>query len=37
MSYSTLLFEKSDGVIAIRLNRRDKSNAFDDAKILTMV
>ena len=31
MAYSTLLFEKSDGVATITLNRPDKSNAFDDA------
>ncbi len=31
MSYSTLLFEKADGVATITLNRPDKSNAFDDA------
>ncbi len=31
MAYSTLLFEKADGVATITLNRPDKSNAFDDA------
>ncbi len=37
MPYSTLLFGKSDGVTTITLNRPDRSNAFDDAKILTML
>ena len=31
MAYSTLLFDQSDGVVTITLNRPDKSNAFDDA------
>jgi 2-(1,2-epoxy-1,2-dihydrophenyl)acetyl-CoA isomerase len=30
MAYSTLLFDKTDGVVTITLNRPDKSNAFDD-------
>jgi 2-(1,2-epoxy-1,2-dihydrophenyl)acetyl-CoA isomerase len=30
MAYSTLLFDKADGVATITLNRPDKSNAFDD-------
>ncbi len=30
MVYQTILFEKSDGVATITLNRPDKSNAFDD-------
>jgi 2-(1,2-epoxy-1,2-dihydrophenyl)acetyl-CoA isomerase len=37
MSYSTLLFEKSDGVATITLNRPDKSNAFDDAMVGEMI
>ena len=37
MSYSTLLFEKSDGVATITLNRPDKSNAFDDGMIGEMI
>jgi len=35
--YSTLLFEKSDGVVTITLNRPDKSNAFDDTQISEML
>ncbi|CAG0986745.1 2-(1,2-epoxy-1,2-dihydrophenyl)acetyl-CoA isomerase [Anaerolineae bacterium] len=37
MAYSTLLFDKSDGVATITLNRPDKSNAFDDAMIGEMI
>jgi len=37
MSYSTLLFGKSDGIVTITLNRPDKSNAFDDAQISEML
>ncbi|MBI5653397.1 MAG: enoyl-CoA hydratase/isomerase family protein [Chloroflexi bacterium] len=37
MPYSTLLFEKSEAVATITLNRPDKSNAFDDAMIGEML
>lgn len=37
MDYSSLLFEKSDGVVTITLNRPDKSNAFDDVQISEML
>lgn len=37
MAYSTLLFEKSDGVATITLNRPDRSNAFDDTMIAEMI
>lgn len=33
MGYSTLLFEKSDGVATITLSRPEKSNAFDETMI----
>ncbi len=33
MAYSTLLYEKSDGVAVITFNRPDRSNAFDDTLI----
>lgn len=33
MPYSTLIFEKSNGVVTVTLNRPDKSNAFNDALI----
>ena len=37
MPYSTLLFEKSDSVVTVTLNRPDKSNAFDDTQISEML
>jgi 2-(1,2-epoxy-1,2-dihydrophenyl)acetyl-CoA isomerase len=37
MAYSTLLFDQSDGVATITLNRPDKSNAFDDAMIKELI
>jgi 2-(1,2-epoxy-1,2-dihydrophenyl)acetyl-CoA isomerase len=37
MTYSTLLFEKSDGVVTITLNRPDKSNAFNEALISDLI
>jgi 2-(1,2-epoxy-1,2-dihydrophenyl)acetyl-CoA isomerase len=33
MMYSTVFYEKSDGVATITFNRPDKSNAFDDTMI----
>lgn len=33
MSYSTLLYESSDGVATLTFNRPDKSNAFDETMI----
>ena len=33
MAYSTLLYEKSEGVATITFNRPERSNAFDDAMI----
>lgn len=33
MTYSTLLYDKADGVATLTLNRPDKSNAFDDTMI----
>lgn len=33
MTYSTLLYDKSESIVTITLNRPDKSNAFDDAQI----
>ncbi len=37
MPYSTLLFDKSDGVTTITLNRPDRSNAFDETLISEMI
>lgn len=37
MDYSSLVFEKSDGVVTVTLNRPDKSNAFDDTLISEML
>src|SRR3990172_6291450 len=37
MAYSTLLYEKANGVGTITLNRPDKSNAFDDTLIADMI
>jgi 2-(1,2-epoxy-1,2-dihydrophenyl)acetyl-CoA isomerase len=37
MAYSTLLYDKSDGVATITFNRPDRSNAFDDAMIAEMI
>ncbi|MGE5263739.1 MAG: enoyl-CoA hydratase-related protein [Acidobacteriota bacterium] len=37
MAYSTLLYEESQGVATLTLNRPDKSNAFDDTLIAEMI
>ena len=37
MAYQTILYDKSDGVATITLNRPDKSNAFDDVFIADMI
>ncbi len=37
MPYSTLLFEKSDCVATVTLNRPEKSNAFNDPQINEMI
>jgi 2-(1,2-epoxy-1,2-dihydrophenyl)acetyl-CoA isomerase len=37
MAYSTLLFDQSEGVATITLNRPDKSNAFDDGLIRDLI
>ena len=37
MAYSTLLYEKANGVGTITLNRPEKSNAFDDTLIADMI
>ncbi len=37
MAYTTLLYEQSDGVATITLNRPDKSNAFDEALIADLI
>lgn len=37
MAYSNLIYEKSDGVGTITLNRPDRSNAFDDGMIAEMI
>lgn len=37
MAFSTLLFDKSDSVVTLTLNRPDKSNAFDDTLISEML
>lgn len=37
MTYSTLLFDKSESIATITLNRPDKSNAFDDTQVAEMI
>ena len=37
MTYSTLLFDKSECVATITLNRPDKSNAFDDTMVAEFI
>jgi len=37
MTYSTLLFDKSESIVTITLNRPDKSNAFDDTQVAEMI
>lgn len=37
MPYTTLLFERAEGVATITLNRPDKSNAFDDSLITELI
>jgi 2-(1,2-epoxy-1,2-dihydrophenyl)acetyl-CoA isomerase len=37
MEYTALLFEKSNGVATLTLNRPDKSNAFDDTLIAELI
>ena len=37
MTYATLLFDKSESVATITLNRPDKSNAFDDTQVVEMI
>ncbi len=37
MAYTTLLFDQSEGVATITLNRPDKSNAFDEALIRDLI
>ena len=33
MAYTTIIFDKADGVATVTLNRPDKSNAFDDTMV----
>jgi 2-(1,2-epoxy-1,2-dihydrophenyl)acetyl-CoA isomerase len=37
VTYSTLLFDKSENVATITLNRPDKSNAFNDTQVAEMI
>lgn len=37
MTYSTLLFDKSESVATITFNRPDKSNAFDDTQVAELI